>query len=233
VDRRTDEHRKPNRPPEPPLPSGADAAALDAEVRRELSSLVPDNARRVGDHLAAAGLLLDDDPKAAYAHASFAKALAGRIGVVREAVGISAYSAGDYGTALAELRAARRITGDASQLPLMADCERALGRPQNALALLQDPQVRKLPKAVQVELSIVCSGARRDMGQAAAAVVALQGPDLDADSVSPWSPRLWYAYADALLECGRNDEARQWFSAAAAIDDDEQTDAMERLAELG
>ena len=70
------------------------------------------------------------------------------------------------------------------------------------------------------------------MGQADAAVVSLQGPDLDADSVSEWSARLWYAYADALLAAGRKDEARQWFEAVTSIDDEEDTNAVERLRDL-
>ncbi|MEP7053810.1 MAG: hypothetical protein ABI912_01005 [Actinomycetota bacterium] len=218
-----------DRPVEPVLPAEATPALLDTDVRRELNSLAPDNATRVGAHLAAAGLLLADDPAKAYAHANFAKALGGRIGVVREAAGIAAYHAGEYAAALAELRAARRITGDFSQLPLMADCERALGRPERALAMLNDPDAKRLPKNSAVELAIVCSGARRDMGQADAAVVALQGPDLDSDSVSDWSVRLWYAYAEALLAANRNADARQWFEAVVSIDDEEETDALERL----
>jgi len=63
-------------------------------------------------------------------------------------------------------------------------------------------------------------------------VVALQGPALDSDQLQPWSARLWYAYADALLAAGRRDEARRWFESVAAIDDAEETDAEERLAEL-
>lgn len=220
------------RPAEPVLPPDATPALLDSDVRRELSSLAPDNATRVGAHLAAAGILLEEDPARAFAHAMFAKALGGRIGVVREAAGIAAYHAGEFAVALAELRAARRITGDFAHLPLMADCERALKRPDRALAVAAEPDAKRLPKASQVELAIVCSGARRDMGQADAAVVSLQGPDLDADSVAPWSVRLWYAYADALLAAGRKDEARQWFEAVASVDDDERTDAVERLAGL-
>ena len=44
--------------------------------------------------------------------------------------------------------------------------------------------------------------------------------------------RLWYAYADALLAAGRTEDAIQWFTAVAAIDDEGDTDAEERLAEL-
>ena len=58
-----------------------------------------------------------------------------RVGVVREACGIAAYRTGRWAEALSELRAARRMTGRDDYLPIMADCERALGRPDRALAL--------------------------------------------------------------------------------------------------
>ena len=161
-----------------------------------------------------------------------AKSVAGRIGVVREAVGIAAYAAGDYAAALAELRAARRITGSAEHLPLLADCERGLGRPDRALAVVADPGAAQLDRAGRVELAIVESGARRDLGQPDAAVLALQGAELDSDEVHDWTPRLWYAYADALLAAGRNDDARRWFEATAAIDEDDTTDAVDRLGQL-
>jgi tetratricopeptide (TPR) repeat protein len=175
---------------------------------------------------------MDEDPATAYEHAKAAKALAQRVGAVREAVGVTAYQAGDYAAALTELKAARRITGLPDHLPLIADCERALGRPDRALAVVNDPERAKLDRAAQVELAIVASGARRDLGQPEAAVLALQGRELDDDGVHEWTVRLWYAYADALLAAGRRDDALTWFTAAAAIDEEEETDAGERLAEL-
>jgi predicted negative regulator of RcsB-dependent stress response len=50
--------------------------------------------------------------------------------------------------------------------------------------------------------------------------------------VKPWTGRLRYAYADALLALGREDEARQWFAAAAEADPEGETDAEDRLLEL-
>ena len=76
------------------------------------------------------------------------------------------------------------------------------------------------------------SGARRDRGEAAAAVVVLQGTALESDRLQPWTPRLWYAYAEALLAAGRRDEALTWFESVAAIDEESETDADERVAEL-
>ena len=48
----------------------------------------------------------------------------------------------------------------------------------------------------------------------------------------PWAARVWYAYADALLEVGRREEARDWFARAAVADQDGETDAGERLDEI-
>ncbi|HET6910407.1 MAG TPA: hypothetical protein VFH54_13780 [Mycobacteriales bacterium] len=218
---------------EPELPDDAQPRDLDREARAGLRSLPESLAEKVARHLVVAGRLLDEDPQRAREHAWFARKLAPRLAVVREAAGITAYATGDYAAALAELRAVRRMTGDPSGLPLMADCERGLGRPERALALARDPDAKKLDAAAKVELGIVVSGARRDRGEHDAAVVALQGPALDSDKLQPWTARLWYAYAAALQDAGRTDEAIRWFESVAAIDEDEQTDAAERAAALG
>ena len=154
------------------------------------------------------------------------------MGIVRETTGIAAYRAGRWTDALAELRAARRLTGRTSYLPLMADSERALGRLDRALALINDPGARTLDRATEIELRIVESGVRRDEGLPGAAVVALQVPELTDGGIRPWSARLFYAYADALLDAGRDDEARFWFGRAAAADTADETDAAERCEAL-
>ena len=189
-------------------------------------------ADRVARHLVAAGRLIDEDPEAALAQARAARALGARVAVVRQAAGETAYAAGEWAEAIAELRTARRMTGDDSALPLIADAERALGRPDRALRLAQSPEAQSLPPAERAEMRIVEAGARRDLGQLDAALVTLQGPGLDRRTIEPWSARLWYAYADVLLALGREDEARDWFGAAATVDADGSTDADERVLEL-
>jgi tetratricopeptide (TPR) repeat protein len=220
------------RPAEPPLPEDLPPAELDRDARAELRSLPTSLAERVTSHLLAAGLLLDDDPAAAHAHAWYARSLAPRLAIVREAAGITAYRTGEFAAAIAELRAVRRMTGDPSHLPILADAERGLGRPERALAFAKDPDVAKLDPAARVELAIVVSGARRDRGENEAAVVGLQGHALDSDRLQPWTARLWYAYAEALLAADRVDEARRWFDSVAAVDDDAETDAADRAASL-
>ncbi|MFY1683804.1 tetratricopeptide repeat protein [Micromonospora sp. WMMD730] len=182
--------------------------------------------------MVATGQLIDEDPAEALAHAMAARRLAARISAVREAVGLAAYHAGEWQTAIAELRTYHRMTGLQSHLAVLADCERALGRPERAIDLFRGADNDKLDKAVAVELLIVAAGARGDLGQKDAAVAMLQVPELTTEVAEPWTARLRYAYADALLAVDRREEAREWFSRAADVDTDGETDAPERLLEL-
>ena len=60
----------------------------------------------------------------------------------------------------------------------------------------------------------------------------LQIPQLKVGSREPWAPRLFYAYAEALLAKGDEEGALTWFGHAASADLDGDTDAAERLSEL-
>ena len=184
----------------------------------------------MGRYLVAAEL--ESDPEQAYRYAQAARRLAARIGIVREVNGITAYQTGRWAEALAELRAARRLTGRGEYLPLMADSERALGRLDRALELVHSEDAKRLPRAAQIEMRIVESGIRRDQGLADAAVLALQVPELTDGRLRPWSARLFYAYGDALLAAGRPEAAREAFSRAVVADENEDTDALARLDEL-
>ncbi|MFG3352418.1 hypothetical protein [Streptomyces sp. NPDC048001] len=205
---------------------------MDKDVRQELQSLPKGLAEDVARNLVMVANLIDEEPEKAYEYSRVALRLASRVAAVREAAGFAAYATQKYSEALAEFRAARRMTGTVELWPVMADCERGLGRPERALAMAGEPEVQKLDKAGQVEMRLVAAGARRDMEQLDAAIVTLQSPELASQSVQPWTARLRYAYADALLAAGREDEAREWFAKALEADKDGTTDASDRLAEL-
>lgn len=221
-----------NRRDEPALPADIDAKQLSPEIRRELTTLDRMNADMVAKHLVAAGELLDDDPEAALAHARAARARSGRLAAVREAVGIAAYSCGDWAQALAELRAARRMGSKSVLLPLIADCERGVGRPERAIELARGPEAAELTGDDADELRIVLAGARADLGQLDQALATLSNPPIDPKTTGPTAARLLYAYADTLLAMGRTEEAVQGFLRAAAADIDGVTDAEDRVAEL-
>ena len=216
----------------PPLPEEITGKELDRSVQAQLQSLPDKLAQRVARHLVAAGLLIDSEPKTAYEHTLAARARASRLAVVREAVGEAAYAAGEYTEALAELRAAKRMNGVQDYVAMMADCERALGRPDRALALVRNAPKEKLSHALLAELTIVEAGARRDRGEIDAALRTLETSHINSKSREPWVARLRYAYADTLVEAGRPTDALAWFHRTEAVDGEGITDAADRAAEL-
>jgi tetratricopeptide (TPR) repeat protein len=216
----------------PPLPEEITGRELDRSISGQLKGLPDKLALRVARHLAAAGVLIDSDPETAYQHTLAARARASRLAVVREAVGEAAYASGHYTEALAELRAAKRMNGATDYLPIMADCHRALGQPEQALKLAKSPAVANFGTAAKAEMTLVESGARRDLGQLDAALRTLEISPLQSKSRETWVVRLRYAYADTLEAAGRDTEALTWFHRTHAVDSQQQTDAAERAEAL-
>ena len=219
--------------PEPRIAEGVTGKELDRSIHQQLRTLSKENAEGVAQHLVMAAALLEvDDFAGAEAHAETAVRRAGRVPAAREALGLVAYRKGEWARALSEFRTARRLSGSSHMLALMVDCERGLDRPERALELAMSPEARTLAVEDRVELAIVISGIRRDLGQLDAARLALEIPQLNGSGRKPWAARLSYAYAETLLAVGRREEAREWFARAADADHDLETDADERLAEL-
>ena len=216
----------------PDLPEEITGRELDRAVSAQLKGLPEKLAARVARHLAASGALIDDEPETAYQHTLAARARAPRLAVVREATGEAAYAAGHYAEALAELRAAKRMNGATDYLPIMADCHRALGNPEQAIKLAKSPSVANFSAEAKAEMTLVEAGARRDMGQLDAALRTLELAPLTSKSRSAWVVRLRYAYADTLEAAGREADALAWFHRTHAIDSDEITDAADRAETL-
>ena len=226
---------------DPAVDADALPAELDRAAWRELKALTKENAEWVAGHLVMASRVVDEDPERAHQHALAAARRAGRIPVVRETVGITAYLTGDFALALRELRTYRRLSGSNDQLPLMVDCERGLGRPDRALELAGDVVRSTLPVPVQVELAIARSGARLDMDQPQLALAELEIPQLTPDTAYSFSPALFDSYAVVLAELGRDDEAELWgqranraaqaLAQASAPDDEEDSVVVVEMPE--
>lgn len=217
---------------EPPLDEEITGKELDRSVWRELRTLTKENADGVAKHLVAAATLLEDDPDLALAHAEHAARRAGRVPAVREALGLVRYRRGEFSDAIREFRTAKRLSGSNHLLPYLVDCERGLKRYDRALDLAASPEAKGLAEADNIELAIVVSGVRRDLGQPEAAVMVLRIPALEHAKSQPWAARLFYAYAEAVLATGDASAAREWFVRALDADKAEETDAGERIDEL-
>lgn len=190
----------------PAIPEDVQFSDLSKEARAPLRTLSKDNAETVGRHLAMVVQLIDVNPELAYEHAQAAVRSAGRVDVVREAAGLCAYRTGRYAEALRELRTVRRLNGSSEHLPVMADCERGLDRPERAIALAASPEAETLDPEAAVELAIVVSGARMDLGEPEAAHATLDA--LDLSRVGQLQRlRVLQAKARLLEATGRKEEA--------------------------
>ena len=194
----------------PLIPDEIVATDLDISVRAQLKTLTAENAEKVARHLAMVHLLLDQDPELAHEHALAAADRAGRLAVVREIVGCTAYAVGDYALALRELLTHKRISGSNEQIALIVDSERGLGRPDRALEVGRGVDRTKLSAASRVNLAIAMSGARLDRGELDLALAELEIAELNPSRVFDYSPALFFAYADVLEDLGRTAEAKKW-----------------------
>jgi hypothetical protein len=205
----------PNRAKSPVIPPEIQAEELPLAIRVQLKTLTEENAERVARHLAMVGLLIDDDPELAHRHAMAAVARAGRIGLVHEFAGVTAYNIGDFSLALRELLTHRRISGSNDQIALIADSERGMGRPEKALELGRSVDRAKLQPQQRVDLAIALSGARLDMGQSDLALAELEIPELNPSKVFEYTVPLFRAYAECLRELKRDTDAKKWDDLAA------------------
>ncbi|MEW6927062.1 tetratricopeptide repeat protein [Trueperella pyogenes] len=152
--------------------------------------------------------MLEIDPETAYEHARAAYQSAARIDVVREALGLTAYATGRYSEALRELRTYRRMSDDYTHVPLEADSERGLGRPEKALRFIEGIPLQRLSAAGQIELALVTSGARAETDDSAGGLSVLEKIIVE-NLPQELAARVQLIKADRLGELGRTDEAEE------------------------
>jgi tetratricopeptide (TPR) repeat protein len=180
----------------------------------------------------AAAAFAAEDYEAAIRLAEQSKHMALRAIAPRELLGLALYRTGRWQDAIRELSTYRRLSGSSDQNPVMADCYRALRKPEKALDLCDEMQAdRQLPAAVVYEGTIVAAGALSDMGRLQEALERLERLELDPPDAEEHHLRAWYVLGDVLERRGRFTQARTWFQAVAAADP-ELTDAQDRADRL-
>lgn len=149
----------------------------------------------------------------------------------RELLGLALYKAGKWHDAVRELSAYRRLSGLADQNPVLADCYRALHKPQKALERCDEIRPERVPAPIAYEGEIVAAGALADMGLLGEAIERLERLDLNPQVPEEHHLRAWFVLGDLLERRGRFTQARTWFEAVAA-GDPELTDAQDRADRL-
>lgn len=150
---------------------------------------------------------------------------------VREFIGLVYYAQEKWREAARELAAFRRMTGSTAQNHVIADCYRALKRPDKALEYCDEIDQRQVAEDVYYEGHIVAAGALADQGRLEDGIARLLRLDMQPQTVAEHHLRAWYVLADLLERSGRFTQAKRWFNAVAEADPD-LTDAQERSAAL-
>jgi tetratricopeptide (TPR) repeat protein len=180
----------------------------------------------------AVDLLERGDSGAAAAEALKAKERSPRSPSVREVLGLALYGQERWRDALTEMKAYRRMTGRTDQNHIIADCLRALGKPQEAVPLAEEELRSKVSNEAKAEAVIVAASALADQGRFAEALAFLGRAKTRADVAEDYTLRLWYVRADILARAGRTEEAAAEFRKIMRHDAT-AFDAAERLAALG
>jgi tetratricopeptide (TPR) repeat protein len=210
-------------------PMDYDERDLPGPLRAELKGVSARTAHEIGGHLIAAAELVDTDPELAMKHALAARRKGSRLPIIRESVAEIAYAAEDYPSALTEYRTLFRMTGDGNYLPVLADCERAVGKPNAALKTLEQAKGLRLSVAQRVEALLVESGAREDLGQHEEATRLLKAGIDSRLGGRSGQARLRYAYAEAMRRQGDDASARSLLENVVALDEDDELGAQEEL----
>ena len=156
----------------------------------------------------ASAAMSDGRYHAAVKHAKTAKNLAPQDATVRETLGLSAYRIGDWDTALSELRAYRRMAGDAMHLPIEMDVLRALKRDRDVEKAWETLQKADVSPAVWKEGKVVYGTFLLESGDAEAAW-DLTGPDRVGPNANEADLRVWYVAARAAAFNGDTVTARR------------------------
>jgi tetratricopeptide (TPR) repeat protein len=195
-------------------PRSRQRPALPGDVVTELRhTSKPGKAEQAIARLERAAKLLERaDAPGALSEVHKAKELAPRSASVRELAGLALYELERYREALTEMQAYRRISGRADQNHIIADCLRAVGRPDRAVPLAEEALAdRSVPLSAKTEAVIVAASALADQGRFDQALGLLRRVRTRDDVAGPEVLRVWYVTADILERSGREQDALREF----------------------
>ena len=141
-------------------------------------------------------------------HAKKAKSLSPQDATIRETLGLASYRVGDWDTALAELRAYRRMAGDDQHLPVEMDVHRALGRDRDVEKTWESLNEADLHPKVWKEGKVVYGSYLLDHDRAKEAW-DITGPKRVGPDAYEADLRVWYVAARAAAMSGETETARR------------------------
>ena len=215
-----------------PWPDEIFELELEPDLMSELESF-GGRTSTLAKHMLSVQVLAESDPEMSYQHAARIRGRIPRSALARQTICIAAYRTARFKEAVKEESAYRRISGHFDLVPIAADSERGLNRPQRALDFGAEFEREDLDSDTRTELYIVMGGARRDLGDTDAARVFLQKAVRAAKSPMAMA-RSRFALGELLVASGDPEQAKKWLQSAVDIDEDaawtEAADLLEGLS---
>lgn len=137
---------------------------------------------------------------------------------VRELLGLTLYRLERWRAAATELEAYRTLTGSSDQLPVLADCYRALRRYDRVAKLWAELREASPSAEVVAEGRIVAAEALADQGNLNGALALLEQVPASPKRVRPDHLRQWYVLADLYDRAGDAPRARALFQRIRDVD---------------
>lgn len=150
---------------------------------------------------------------------------------VRELHGLTLYRMGKWKDAIKELEAFHQLTGSVEQLPVIADCYRALGQMAQVERCWDELRREGAGVELLTEARIVLAGANADRGDVSGGIRILSEGPIDVRKPQEHNLRLWYALAALYERAGEVPRARELFGRLVHFDPT-FADAGERLDAL-
>lgn len=156
------------------------------------------------------------------------------VAAVRELAGLAAYRSGKWREALRQLQAFAALSDSTEHLPVLMDCQRALGKPKKVADLWSDLRQSSPEPDVLAEGRIVAAASLADSGdlQGAISMLATAGASKALRNPSDRHVRQWYLLGDLYERAGDVPRAREMFERVLRVDR-EAYDVVDRLAGLG
>ena len=154
------------------------------------------------------------------------------VGAGHEVAGIALYRLGEWRKAAAELEKARALHPAPEQMPVLADCYRAMRRYHEVDEIWREIRETSPAPSVMAEGRIVAAGALADQGDIGGALKLLLRVADAPKRVREYHLKQWYVIADLYDRSGDVVKARNFFKRVAAVDP-RYADVSDRLSMLG
>jgi len=154
------------------------------------------------------------------------------VGAAHEVAGLAHYRLGEWRKAAAEMEQAQALHPTPEQLPVLADCYRAMRRYRDVETVWRDIRESSPAPAVMAEGRIVAAGALADQGDLEGALRLMLRVADAPKKIREHHLKQWYVIGDLYDRSGDIVRARNFFKRVAAVDP-RYADVGDRLAMLG